>query len=90
MTISVTLDERDEAFIASQIASGRFKDKSEVICAGLRLLEADEARTEALRVEIRKGLEGSFIPAEEAFAHVREKIAEVARQKEANQMDNQD
>ena len=36
-----------EAFIVSRIASGRFRNASEVVRAALRLLEEDERRREA-------------------------------------------
>jgi len=87
MTISVILSEDDKRFIEAQIASGRFDDASEVMSAGLALLEAREARLDVLRAEIQKGLEGPFIPAEEAFERVREKIREVARQQASDRAD---
>ncbi|WP_443749724.1 type II toxin-antitoxin system ParD family antitoxin [Asticcacaulis solisilvae] len=90
MTISVILSEDHERFIEAQIASGRFADVSEVVSAGVALLEAREARLDVLRAEIQKGLEGPFIPAEEAFEYVREKVRAVARQQAENQRNNRD
>ncbi|MBL8909707.1 MAG: type II toxin-antitoxin system ParD family antitoxin [Archangium sp.] len=46
---SVSLGKHFEAFITSQIEGGRFSTTSEVLRAGLRLLEEDEARMAALR-----------------------------------------
>jgi antitoxin ParD1/3/4 len=43
---SVTLEPHFEHFIDDQIAHGRFKSASEVVEAGLRLLEGQEARSQ--------------------------------------------
>lgn len=52
---SVSLGKHFETFISAQIESGRFATTSEVLRAGLRLLEDDEARLAALRVAIDEG-----------------------------------
>jgi antitoxin ParD1/3/4 len=52
---SVTLGEHFEAFIASQIDSSRFTNASEVIQAGLRLLEERELQLAALRLALIEG-----------------------------------
>lgn len=44
---SVDLTEHFEAFIDNGVQSGRFKDSSEVVREGLRLLEREEARDRA-------------------------------------------
>ena len=44
---SVSLTPEIETFIADRIASGRFRNASEVIRAAMRLLEEDERRREA-------------------------------------------
>jgi len=46
-TRNVSLTPEIEAFIAGRIASGRFRNASEVVRAALRLLEEDERRREA-------------------------------------------
>ena len=46
---SITLGEHFDKFITNQIHSGRYGSASEVIRAGLRLLENDEAKLEGLR-----------------------------------------
>ena len=49
---SFVIGERYEAFIDKQVASGRFNNASEVVRAGLRLLEDEEAKLEELRAMI--------------------------------------
>lgn len=52
---SVSLGGYFETFVAAQVAVGRFKNASEVIRAGLRLLEEEEGKILALRKAIQDG-----------------------------------
>ncbi len=52
---SVTIGEHFSEFVSDKINEGRFESVSEVVRAGLRLLEADEARLELLREKLSKG-----------------------------------
>lgn len=52
---SVSLGDHFEGFIAHQIDSGRFGSASEVIRAGLRLLEDTETKAAALRQALVEG-----------------------------------
>ena len=52
---SVTLGEHFEEFIAQKIKKGRFQSVSEVVRAGLRKLEEDESKLEALRERLAEG-----------------------------------
>ena len=52
---SVTLGRHCQKFVDQQIKTGRFASASEVIRAGLRLLEDHEAELESLRAALAKG-----------------------------------
>lgn len=54
---SISLGNHFESFIENSITEGRFNNASEVVRAGLRLLEEDENRVIALRKAINEGLE---------------------------------
>ena len=56
-TTSVALGDHFAAFIEHQISAGRYGNASEMVRAGLRLLEEREAKLEALRAAIEEGLE---------------------------------
>lgn len=87
MSTPLALGEHFDAFIESQIQSGRFKDANDVVREGLRLLEDRQAearaKTDALRAEIQKGMEGPFIPLDDAIAEVKRRIEEVANNRKA-------
>jgi antitoxin ParD1/3/4 len=53
---SVALGDHFESFVDNRISTGRFKNASEVIRAGLRLLEDEEAKISALRNAINDGI----------------------------------
>lgn len=52
---SFVIGDRYEGFIEAQVSSGRFNNASEVVRAGLRLLEDQEARLAELRELIAEG-----------------------------------
>ena len=52
---SIILGERFETFANEQVQSGRYGSVSEVIRAGLRILEDREIKTQALRLALIEG-----------------------------------
>lgn len=56
-TTSVALGSYFEDFIKIKISQGRYNNASEVIRAGLRLLEENEERMTALKAAINEGME---------------------------------
>ncbi len=63
---SVILSERLTEFVEAQISEGRFSSASEVVRAGLRLLEQEDARLKALRAALDDG-EASGVAADFDF-----------------------
>ena len=57
---SVALGDHFTDFLARQVGTGRFGSASEVVRAGLRLLEEREARLEELRALIAAGEAGGW------------------------------
>jgi len=75
---SVTLGEHFDAFVKEKIAEGRFQSVSEAVRAGLRRLEEDERKLEALRARLQAGehspLVDDFAP-QRFLAEMRERSA---------------
>lgn len=72
MPTSVALSPHFENFVREQVDSGRFNNASEVVRAGLRLLEDQQTQAElqmdALKAAIASGMaSGAGIPAEAVF-----------------------
>ena len=57
---SVSLGNYFESFVENTISKGRYKNTSEVIRAGLRLLEEEESRVIALKDAIQEGIESGI------------------------------
>ena len=72
MPTSVALSSHFETFVRDQVESGRYNNASEVVRAGLRLLEDQqkqaELQLEAMRAAIAAGLaSGRSIPGDQVF-----------------------
>ena len=59
--ISISLGDHFEDFVDKQVSSGRFKNASEVIRAGLRLLEEEESKITSLKNAIGDGLDSGVV-----------------------------
>ena len=81
-TRNVNLTEELDQFVAAKITSGRFENASEVVRAGLRLLEEHETSHAERLAELKREINEAFddprpsIPAEEVFDRLRRKHEE--------------
>ncbi len=57
---SISLGNYFDQFVTTQVTVGRYKNVSEVIRAGLRLLEDEESKTIALKNAIQKGIDSGI------------------------------
>ena len=58
---SVSLGDYFEEFVDSKVSEGRYSSASEVIRAGLRLLEEEENKLLALKNAIQEGIESGMV-----------------------------
>ena len=78
---NVSLGSYFEAFIEKQIEEGRFQNASEVVRAGLRLLEADVLHADRL-AELKRQINEAFddpqpsTPGEDVFTRLERRHAE--------------
>ena len=54
--MNISLTKELEEFVTSKVGSGRYLSASEVVRAGLRLLEHEEELLELQRIELRKAI----------------------------------
>ena len=57
---SISLGNYFDNFIKSRITAGRYKNASEVVRAGLRLLEEEEDKMIALKEAIKEGIDSGI------------------------------
>lgn len=69
---SVALGTYFENFIANTIQSGRYNNASEVIRAGLRLLEENEKKVQQLSLAIKEGEQSGICENFDAQKHLQE------------------
>ncbi len=58
---SISLGDYFDQFVKSQVSTGRYKNVSEVIRAGLRLLENEESKFIALKNAIQEGIDSDIV-----------------------------
>ena len=67
---SVSLGDHFDTFIRKTVSKGRFKNASEVIRAGLRLLEEEESKVIALKAAIQEGVDSGLAEDFDAQKHL--------------------
>jgi antitoxin ParD1/3/4 len=68
---SILLGEYFEAFISSEVSSGRYNSASEVVRTALRLLEAEEAKKKQLNKALAAGEKSGFVKNFNSKSHLR-------------------
>lgn len=58
---SITLGDYFDDFIQNMLKEGRYKNTSEAVRAGLRLLEEEEQKTSNLKNAIQQGLDSGMV-----------------------------
>ncbi|MCM5527493.1 type II toxin-antitoxin system ParD family antitoxin [Parasegetibacter sp. NRK P23] len=69
---SVSLGDYFEHFVEARVAKGRYKNASEVIRAGLRLLEEEENKFLTLKSAIEEGIESGIATGFNPKSHLQE------------------
>ncbi|MBO9543329.1 type II toxin-antitoxin system ParD family antitoxin [Caulobacter sp.] len=73
---SIVLSEHFQSFIAEQVEEGRYGSASEVVRAGLRLLEDREMRLSRLRAALLEGEQSGMAEEFDLDAFIAEKARE--------------
>jgi antitoxin ParD1/3/4 len=69
---SISLGNHFEEFVQTRIVEGRYTNASEVIRAGLRLLEEEEQKFYALRKAIQDGIDSGIEENFDPITHLKE------------------
>jgi antitoxin ParD1/3/4 len=69
---SISLGKHFEEFVQTRIGEGRYTNASEVIRAGLRLLEAEEQKFYALQKAIQDGIDSGIAEDFDPKTHLKE------------------
>lgn len=75
---SVALGDYFESFVDKKVSTGRFKNASEVIRAGLRLLVEEESKVVALKKAIAEGINSGISKSFDSKKHL-EKLKSARR-----------
>ena len=67
---SISLGNYFDTFVQESISKGRYKNVSEVIRAGLRLLEEEESKVVALKNAIQEGIDSGIAHDFDAKKHI--------------------
>lgn len=71
-TVTASLGPHYEEFIQNSIQCGRYNNASEVVRAGLRLLEEREEKIELLKAAIQKGIDSGICENFDAEEHLKQ------------------
>ena len=77
--MNISLTKELEEFVASKVGSGRYLSASEVVRAGLRLLEHEEELLELQRTELRKAIADGIAQLDRGEAISGKQVFEKAR-----------
>jgi len=67
---SISLGNHFEHFVQNRVSEGRFQNVSEVVRAGLRLLEEEESRMNLLKAAIQEGIDSGIANDFDPDAHL--------------------
>ena len=67
---SISLGDYFDSFVRNSVSKGRFKNASEVIRAGLRLLEEEESKVFALKGAVQEGIDSGIAHDFDAKKHL--------------------
>jgi antitoxin ParD1/3/4 len=79
MALSVTVGERFEKFVREQVEGGRYNNASEVVRAGLRLLETEEELRRRKLAELDAALARGIADAEAGRVHSADEVFDYFR-----------
>jgi antitoxin ParD1/3/4 len=89
-TRNINLTPELSRFVSDRVRKGRYANASEVVRAGLRALQQDEAedraKVDALRAAVAEGMNGTPISGPEAMARLRRTLRKGALRKQRKEL----